>query len=131
MIVASNGFHHLNPKTLLPLDFMFCPKMFPSCRFASTSPFCPQSGFTPSIFKKFYHFLSKVLILGSVAQSLMSLATYACLTAVQGVTSLILGCLDSSVTASIAQLVERPLLEREVVGLNPAAAPYQRCTKWY
>ena len=54
MIVASNGFHHLNPKTLLPLDFMFCPKMFLSCRFASTSPFCPQSGFTPSIFKKFY-----------------------------------------------------------------------------
>ena len=35
--------------------------------------------------------------------------------------------LDSSVTASIAQLVERPLLEREVVGSNHAAAPYQRC----
>ena len=31
--------------------------------------------------------------------------------------------------ASIAQLVERPLLEREVVGSNPAAAPYQRCKK--
>ena len=28
---------------------------------------------------------------------------------------------------SIAQLVERPLSEREVVGSNPAAAPYQRC----
>ena len=26
---------------------------------------------------------------------------------------------------SIAQLVERPLSEREVVGSNPAAAPYQ------
>ena len=126
MIVASNGFHHLDPKILLPLDFMFCPKMFPSCRFASTSPFCPQSGFTPSIFKS-----SISLILGSVAQSLMCLATDACLTAVQGVTSLILACPDSSVTASIAQLVERPLSEREVVGLNPAAAPYQRCTKWY
>ena len=35
------------------------------------------------------------------------------------------------VTASIAQLVERPLSEREVVGSNPAAAPYQRCKKWY
>ena len=34
-------------------------------------------------------------------------------------------------TASIAQLVERPLSEREVVGSNPAAAPYQRCKKWY
>ena len=32
---------------------------------------------------------------------------------------------------SIAQLVERPLSEREVVGSNPAAAPYQRCKKWY
>ena len=31
------------------------------------------------------------------------------------------------ITASIAQLVERPLSEREVVGSNPAAAPYQRC----
>ena len=31
----------------------------------------------------------------------------------------------------IAQLVERPLSEREVVGSNPAAAPYQRCKKWY
>ena len=30
-------------------------------------------------------------------------------------------------TASIAQLVERPLSEREVVGSNPAAAPYKRC----
>ena len=30
-------------------------------------------------------------------------------------------------TASIAQLVERPLSEREVMGSNPAAAPYQRC----
>ena len=29
--------------------------------------------------------------------------------------------------ASIAQLVERPLSEREVVGSNPAYAPYQRC----
>ena len=29
--------------------------------------------------------------------------------------------------SSIAQLVERPLSEREVVGSNPAAAPYQRC----
>ena len=29
--------------------------------------------------------------------------------------------------ASIAQLVERPLSEREVVGSNPSAAPYQRC----
>ena len=34
-------------------------------------------------------------------------------------------------TASIAQLVERPLSEREVPGSNPAAAPYQRCKKWY
>ena len=34
-------------------------------------------------------------------------------------------------TASIAQLVERLLSEREVVGSNPAAAPYQRCKKWY
>ena len=34
-------------------------------------------------------------------------------------------------SASIAQLVERPLSEREVVGSNPAAAPYQRCKKWY
>ena len=33
--------------------------------------------------------------------------------------------------ALIAQLVERPLSEREVVGSNPAAAPYQRCKKWY
>ena len=33
--------------------------------------------------------------------------------------------------ASIAQLVERPLSEREVVGSNPTAAPYQRCKKWY
>ena len=31
------------------------------------------------------------------------------------------------VHASIAQLVERPLSEREVVGSNPVAAPYQRC----
>ena len=30
-------------------------------------------------------------------------------------------------TASIAQLVERPLSEGEVVGSNHAAAPYQRC----
>ena len=30
-------------------------------------------------------------------------------------------------SASIAQLVERPLSEQEVVGSNPAAAPYQRC----
>ena len=30
-------------------------------------------------------------------------------------------------TALIAQLVERPLSEREVVGSNPVAAPYQRC----
>ena len=37
----------------------------------------------------------------------------------------------SSLIASIAQLVERPLLEREVVGSNPAAAPYQRCKGWY
>ena len=37
----------------------------------------------------------------------------------------------AEVTASIAQLVERPLFEREVVGSNPAAAPYQRCKKWY
>ena len=29
----------------------------------------------------------------------------------------------------IAQLVERPLSEREVVGSNPATAPYQRCKK--
>ena len=36
-----------------------------------------------------------------------------------------------SITASIAQLVERPLSEWEVVGSNPAAAPYQRCKKWY
>ena len=35
------------------------------------------------------------------------------------------------ITASIAQLVERPLSEREVVGWNPAAAPYQRYKKWY
>ena len=34
-------------------------------------------------------------------------------------------------TASIAQLVERPLSEREVVGSNPAPAPYLRCKKWY
>ena len=34
-------------------------------------------------------------------------------------------------TASIAQLVERQLSEREVVGSNPAAAPYQRFKKWY
>ena len=27
----------------------------------------------------------------------------------------------------ITQLVERPLSEREVVGSNPAATPYQRC----
>ena len=27
---------------------------------------------------------------------------------------------------SIAQLLERPLSEREVVGSNPAATPYQR-----
>ena len=33
--------------------------------------------------------------------------------------------------ASIAQLVERPLSEREVVGSNPVATPYQRCKKWY
>ena len=39
--------------------------------------------------------------------------------------------LTSCLTASIAQLVERPLSEREVVGSNPAAAPYQRCKKWY
>ena len=38
---------------------------------------------------------------------------------------------EHSITASIAQLVERPLSEREVVGSNPAAAPYQRCKKWY
>ena len=31
--------------------------------------------------------------------------------------------------ASIAQLVERPLSERDVVGSNPADAPYQRCKK--
>ena len=36
-----------------------------------------------------------------------------------------------NITASIAHLVERPLSEREVVGSNPAAAPYQRCKKWY
>ena len=36
-----------------------------------------------------------------------------------------------SLTASIAQLVERPLSEQEVVGLNPTVAPYQRCKKWY
>ena len=30
-------------------------------------------------------------------------------------------------TGSIAQLVERPLTEREVVSSNPGAAPYQRC----
>ena len=30
-----------------------------------------------------------------------------------------------------AQLVERPLSEREVVGSNPTVAPYQRCKKWY
>ena len=35
------------------------------------------------------------------------------------------------ITASIAQLVERPLSEREVVGSNLTAAPYQRCKKWY
>ena len=29
--------------------------------------------------------------------------------------------------ASIAQLIERPLSGREVVGSNPVAAPYQRC----
>ena len=34
-------------------------------------------------------------------------------------------------TASIAQLVERPLSEREVMGLNPVAVPYQRCKIWY
>ena len=34
-------------------------------------------------------------------------------------------CMSS--TASIAQLVERPLSELEVVGSNPKAAPYQRC----
>ena len=33
--------------------------------------------------------------------------------------------------ALIAQLVEHLLSEREVVGSNPAAAPYQRCKKWY
>ena len=33
--------------------------------------------------------------------------------------------------ASIAQSVERPLSELEVVGSNPAAAPYQRCKQWY
>ena len=77
MIVASNGFHHLDPKTLLPLDFMFCPKMFPSCRFASTSPFCPKVDLPLVYFKS-----SISLILGSVAQSLMCLATDACLTAV-------------------------------------------------
>ena len=32
----------------------------------------------------------------------------------------------SSVTASIAQLVEPPLSEWEVVGVNRKAAPYQR-----
>ena len=32
-------------------------------------------------------------------------------------------------TASIAQLVECPFSEREVVGSNPAAAPYHRCKK--
>ena len=52
------------------------------------------------------------LILGSVAQSLTCLATDACLTAVPGVTSLIPAPLDSSVTASIAQLVERPFSYR-------------------
>ena len=35
--------------------------------------------------------------------------------------------INKYMTASIAQLVERPLSEREVVGSNPAAAPYQRC----
>ena len=38
---------------------------------------------------------------------------------------------QSETTASIAQLVERPLSELEVVGSNPAAGPYQRCKKWY
>ena len=32
-------------------------------------------------------------------------------------------------TASIAQLVERPLSEREVAGSNPTAAPYLRSEK--
>ena len=32
-----------------------------------------------------------------------------------------------SIVILIAQLVERPLLEREVLGSNPVAAPYQRC----
>ena len=30
------------------------------------------------------------------------------------------------VTASIARLLQRPLSEREVVGSNPVAAPYQK-----
>ena len=34
-------------------------------------------------------------------------------------------------TASIAQKLELPLSEREVVGSNPTSAPYQRCKKWY
>ena len=38
------------------------------------------------------------------------------------------GLLKSNTSnASIAQLVERPLSEREVLGSNPVAAPYQRC----
>ena len=41
----------------------------------------------------------------------------------------ILKFISAEHTASIAQLVERPLSEREVVGSNPAAAPYQRCKK--
>ena len=31
----------------------------------------------------------------------------------------------------IAQLIECPLSEWEVVGSNPAAAPDQRCKRWY
>ena len=39
------------------------------------------------------------------------------------------GALNSA--KSLAQVVERPLSKREVVGSNPVAAPYQRCKKWY
>ena len=37
--------------------------------------------------------------------------------------------IQSILTASIAQLVQRPLSEQEVTGWNPAASPYQMCRK--
>ena len=36
-----------------------------------------------------------------------------------------------SKAALLAQFVERPLLECEVGGSNPTAAPYQRCKKFH